>query len=247
MSKRFISTLLFDDDWFMELSKDGKILWVYLITKCDHAGIIKLNEKLCRTQTGLNDVKRSLKELDTRLYRLTEFNLFIPGYLFFQYTGFPNSKVLQQRGAISILEKLGLIKDGVLTVSTPRNGEERRSTPIGNDIGNEDGNDKGGVGEIELIINHLNNTLGTKYKPNAEETVKLIKARLKDGYKLGDFIKVIETKFSEWGQDPKMSNYLRPETLFSKKFESYLNQKPIQAGLKEAYHQPEEKDYTEKL
>ena len=26
-----------------------------------------------------------------------------------------------------------------------------------------------------------------------------------------------------WGDDPKMSAYLRPETLFGPKFESYLN------------------------
>ena len=28
---------------------------------------------------------------------------------------------------------------------------------------------------------------------------------------------------TEWSHDPKMSVYLRPETLFGTKFESYLN------------------------
>ena len=38
-----------------------------------------------------------------------------------------------------------------------------------------------------------------------------------------DFRKVIENMAASWGQDPNMRNFLRPETLFSDKFESYLN------------------------
>jgi len=46
-----------------------------------------------------------------------------------------------------------------------------------------------------------------------------------DGYKLEDFQTVISKKCAEWkGTD--MEKYLRPETLFGTKFESYLNAKP---------------------
>lgn len=74
------------------------------------------------------------------------------------------------------------------------------------------------------IINHLNQTLSKTYKPTTESTVKLIKAKLKDGFTLEDFKKVHITKYAEWsGTD--MQKYLRPETLYGAKFESYLNQK----------------------
>lgn len=117
MSKRFIDTGIFDDDWFMDLSKEGKLLWVYFITKCDHAGILKLNEKLCRVQTGIEDLTIIVKELGNRLVTVSEHLYFIPKYIEFQYPGFPNSKVRQQASAFEILTKYKLIIDGKLTVS----------------------------------------------------------------------------------------------------------------------------------
>lgn len=73
------------------------------------------------------------------------------------------------------------------------------------------------------IIDYLNEVTGSKYSYKTEATNKLIKARIKDGYSVDDFKTVIDNKFDEWGSDEKMSKYLRPETLFGNKFESYLN------------------------
>jgi len=53
MAKRFIDTALFDDSWFMDLSVENKLFFVYLITNCDHAGIIDLNLKLAEFKTGI--------------------------------------------------------------------------------------------------------------------------------------------------------------------------------------------------
>ena len=72
MAKRFIDTGLFDDDWFMELTKDAKILWLFLLTKCDHAGILKLNPKLCQLQTGIKDLDEILKQLGNRIVTVSE-------------------------------------------------------------------------------------------------------------------------------------------------------------------------------
>lgn len=73
------------------------------------------------------------------------------------------------------------------------------------------------------IISHLNSVLNKNYKATTESTVKLIKAKLKQGFTLEDFQKVHIVKFAEWnGTD--MQKYLRPETLYGTKFESYLNQ-----------------------
>jgi uncharacterized phage protein (TIGR02220 family) len=74
------------------------------------------------------------------------------------------------------------------------------------------------------IINHLNLKANTKYKATGTKTKELIKARFNDGFTLEDFIVVIDKKTNEWISDKKMSVYLRPETLFSNKFEGYLNQ-----------------------
>jgi uncharacterized phage protein (TIGR02220 family) len=73
------------------------------------------------------------------------------------------------------------------------------------------------------IISYLNEKAGTKYRASGSKTQRLIKARFNDGFNDEDFKKVIDIKVAEWsGTD--MAKYLRPETLFGTKFESYLNQ-----------------------
>ena len=39
MAKRFIDTKMWDKDWFRKLSPKNKLIWLYLLTRCDHAGI----------------------------------------------------------------------------------------------------------------------------------------------------------------------------------------------------------------
>lgn len=117
MSKRFIDTGLFEDNWFMSLSKDAKLLWIFFITKCDHAGILKLNEKLCKVQTDIKDLDTVIKQLGNRLVTVSEHLYFIPKFIDFQYPGFPNSKVRQQQSAVDILVKHGLFDKEKLTLS----------------------------------------------------------------------------------------------------------------------------------
>lgn len=83
--------------------------------------------------------------------------------------------------------------------------------------------------QIYEIVEYLNMRTGSKYRAKTPATVKLIGARLKEGYTLEDFKTVIDNKVSDWLKDSKMSEYLRPQTLFGNKFEAYLNQKPKQS------------------
>lgn len=80
--------------------------------------------------------------------------------------------------------------------------------------------------EIKEIIQYLNDVCGTRYRYQTKGTQEHINARLKEGYTVDDFKTVIDKKFEEWnGTD--MEKFLRPETLFAGKFESYLNQKIV--------------------
>lgn len=78
---------------------------------------------------------------------------------------------------------------------------------------------------VEEVIDHLNSRAGTHYKATTANTRKLIKARLKEGFTVEDIKLVIDKKCAEWLNNPKMMEYLRPETLFGSKFEGYLNAK----------------------
>ena len=74
------------------------------------------------------------------------------------------------------------------------------------------------------VVDHLNQKAGTNYKVTSKTTQEKINARLNEGYSLDDFIAVINKKCDVWLKDAKMCKYLRPETLFGNKFESYLNE-----------------------
>lgn len=73
------------------------------------------------------------------------------------------------------------------------------------------------------IIDYLNEKANKNFKATSKETRRLILARWKDGYTLEDFQRVIDGRVAKWYTDAKMQEYLRPMTLFSSKFESYLN------------------------
>ncbi|BAR81479.1 conserved phage C-terminal domain-containing protein [Bacillus thuringiensis] len=79
---------------------------------------------------------------------------------------------------------------------------------------------------IVEIVNYLNTTCNKSYRTSTKKTQTLIKARLAEGYTVEQFKKVIDIKKSHWFGDAKWDEYLRPETLFGTKFESYLNSKP---------------------
>lgn len=86
---------------------------------------------------------------------------------------------------------------------------------------------------IVEILDYLNHKTNSHYRPTTGKTKRLIQSRINEGFTLADFKKVIDLKTAEWLNDPYWSRYLRPETLFGTKFESYLNQKGIRKRLTE--------------
>lgn len=81
----------------------------------------------------------------------------------------------------------------------------------------------GGPDYVKQIVEYLNERTGKKYRVTNRKTKSLIESRVKEGFTIEDFEKVIDTKTKTWkGTD--MEKYLRPETLFGSKFEGYLNE-----------------------
>ena len=77
----------------------------------------------------------------------------------------------------------------------------------------------------EEIVQYLNQKTNKNFKSTSKVTQRHIRARLAEGFTVSDFKQVIDKKCSDWLRDQKMKEYLRPETLFGTKFESYLNSK----------------------
>lgn len=80
------------------------------------------------------------------------------------------------------------------------------------------------------IIDYLNKKTGRRFPATTKRNREPIHARWREGYRLEDFKRVIDNKCFSWANDPKMSAYLRPTTLFSPKFSDYLNENNIPAN-----------------
>lgn len=78
--------------------------------------------------------------------------------------------------------------------------------------------------EHKIIIDYLNQKAGTRYEYNSTKTITLLNTLFRKGYSVEDIKKVIDIKCKEWLPKETMRMYLRPRTLFSNKFEDYLNQ-----------------------
>ncbi|MCE0688829.1 conserved phage C-terminal domain-containing protein [Clostridioides difficile] len=75
----------------------------------------------------------------------------------------------------------------------------------------------------EIIIRKLNSESGKNFKADLSITKALIDKRLKEGYSLEDFYKVIEAKVRRW-RYTDMEIYIEPTILFGYEFESYLSE-----------------------
>nr|DAK49790.1 MAG TPA: hypothetical protein [Caudoviricetes sp.] len=80
--------------------------------------------------------------------------------------------------------------------------------------------------ETNHIIDYLNKRTGKKYSVKTKKTAQLIHKLLDNGFTVEDFERVIDFKCKQWLNNEKMNQYLRPRTLFSEKFEDYLNEAP---------------------
>lgn len=97
---------------------------------------------------------------------------------------------------------------------------------------------------VYQVIEYLNQVLGTKYRATSEKTRRLVAARRKEKYTFEDFKKVIDKKAAEWKGDDEFAKFLRPETLFSAKFEGYLNQINPSKKTRHFYKTPEPEKQT---
>lgn len=159
---------------------------------------------------------------------------------FAKFFGLSKSRV---SNVISSLEKAGLIHVEMITSDTGRNVEKRIIKPTGYDrpivmkVAHEkptEAKPEKNTDAIRRIVECLNHVAGTNYKPTAVTTKKHINARLNEGFTLDDFKIVIANRVRVWSNDDKMKQFIRPETLFGTKFESYLNNARIDTRVKKA-------------
>lgn len=122
-------------------------------------------------------------------------------------------KEFTQISEIREIYQLGiqLLQQDGFRIEVVKGKKKQRSKPVGKDV----------KLIAEQAIEYLNAKCGTTYLASGTN-LALIADRIKDGFTLSDFKVVIDKKVDDW-KGNEMQDYLRPITLFSKKFENYLN------------------------
>ena len=88
---------------------------------------------------------------------------------------------------------------------------------------NEIDNNNNKLSICKEIISYLNLKAKKNFKVDTASHQKFIKARLKEGYVLEDFKKVVDIMVAKW-KGTEYEQYLQPQTLFGNKMDNYLNQ-----------------------
>lgn len=230
-----ITTDMFDNRKIRHLRRlpDGNnivLIWVMLLTmagRCNASGMIFLTETIPYTAKMLadeldfeeNTVKLALSALEQLGMITTSDN----GY--FTISGWEEHQNIE--GMEKIREQNRLRKARY----DSRKKELLSSNVTGNvTVTQSNATDIDKEIDIDIekeyisIVEYLNEKAGTKYRAKTEKTKRLIHARLAEGFTADDFKTVIDKKCTEW-MGTEWEKFLRPETLFGTKFESYLNAK----------------------
>lgn len=110
MGKRFISTEIWDNPDIEKLKLEHKVLWIYLFTRCDSAGVFNLSERKITFDLGFNgDLGKGIQTLidSGHIERLENGKLFLPMFIFFQY-GTLSPACKPHKSVIDLLHKHGL-------------------------------------------------------------------------------------------------------------------------------------------
>lgn len=236
MPKRFVDTELYMKPWFRRLSPVTKCLWEYLRLRCNNAGIIELDLDAISFYVGAKITQKNIDELAGRILHLDDMKHYIIGFIEFQHGAIEklSKNNNAHRQVIQAIEKYRLIEKLHEYYSGAREGltSPCPAPVVMVEVEVEVDNTKlvncntrassGAPSEIQQIVDYLNQKLGTRYKSGSDATSKHIAARLNEGFTVQDFCAVIDAQILNWG-GTEMQKFLRPQTLFGPKFESYLN------------------------
>lgn len=116
MAKRFTDTGKWDDPWFQDLPSKYKLFWIYILDKCNHAGIWEVNFKNAAYFMGehleVSEVKRIFTD---RIHYLNDQYWHLVKFIPFQYGGIKNDSV--GKSVQKILKRHNLIgaNEGLLS------------------------------------------------------------------------------------------------------------------------------------
>ena len=222
--RRMFAKTIIDSDAFLDMPSSTQMLYFHLSMRADDDGFVNNPKRIMRMIGVAND---DLKVLVGKKFILT----FDSGVIVIKHWKLHNyiqkdryKETVYQEEKQQIVEKEN--KSYSLETKCIQDGYTGKVRLGKVSIGkSKDSLEKDNMSsKYKSIIDYLNEKTGKHYKHTTRKTQELIKARINEGFTEEDFFKVIDIKTIKWGKESKMRQYLRPETLFGTKFESYLNE-----------------------
>lgn len=254
-NKRMFAKTIIDSDAFLDMPLSTQALYFHLSMRADDDGFINNPKKISRMigcgeddlklliakkfllnfESGVVVIKHWLIHNTLRKDRHTPTN----------YQDELKQLIQKENGSYKKVDDIGI--PNRIDVTPTDDGNQLATTwqPDGNQTATQYSIDKYSIDKLSKdtlsgsdepdrvpygeITDYLNEKAGSQFRSSTKKTQSLIKARFNEGFKIDDFKRVIDIKTNEWLNNKDMSKYLRPETLFGTKFESYLNQehKPV--------------------
>ncbi len=205
-----------DTNCLTPLAEFALLKLIFKLFKAEKRGVFIANFRTLSVlfKSNLDDTKQIFQELiDNNILNITP--LENDRFEIISRRMIRESTISEIRSAVGKSGGRGNIKDGVKQTKSKSKAKPKQNTDIDNEY------------DINNVLDYLNKKVSSNFKNSSKANQKVILARIKEGYTLDDFKKVIDTKTSQWIDDVKMSIFLRPETLFGNKFEGYLNEKHI--------------------
>jgi len=109
MAKRFTDSNKWGDDFFAELSPKYKLLWLYMLDSCDHAGLFKVVKKNINFHLdGEYDLAEILEIFKDKIIVVEEKLWFIPNFITFQYGNIDSGNSVHE-SVMKLLGEKGLL------------------------------------------------------------------------------------------------------------------------------------------
>lgn len=228
--RRMFSKKIVETDVFMEMSPTAKLLYFYLNMSADDDGFVG-NPKTIKLISGATDddlkiliAKQFIIPFDSGVIVIKDWKI----HNYIQKDRYNQTQYLDEKKQL-LVEENGSYTKCIQDVSNLDTQDRLGKDRLGKD--NNTMSDKSDdVIPYSEIISYLNEKTGRSFR-NVDANKKLIKARWNEGFKVEDFKTVIDNMVTNWSgklfNDVPAENYLQPKTLFSNKFDSYLNQIPV--------------------
>lgn len=126
MGKRFTGTEIWEEDWFLDMPKDYKLFWYYMLAKCDHAGLFKVNlRSFCSLNEATIEAELALGYFNKNKVRIRIINnnyWLVEDFFSYQYGNTLNTSNRVHQSVLDLYEKNGVELTSIRGIDEVKHG-----------------------------------------------------------------------------------------------------------------------------